>query len=537
MSNMQKVIIGLFAMTFFFIFFQNFLFSQSFSSLHLREVDDLAFQISLRTIHQKISHFRIDSLLKLNDYGYGWIFWIFTGLITYPFYLISLVCECYFPLIALPRQISLLFTAGTVFLVYKIISIYTKDEFTKLCALIFFLSFPAVGHFAGRFSTTPMVMFFSALTVFLAVRKNDYEKKDLRQIAISAAICIGTKLNGIMIIPLVGLILADRLHWQLNNQNLRKAGFFLLNLILFSILFINPSLFLSPFIPSYLTRYIESVQYNSHLAVQEDFISTLYGTLESGYFNHFLIIPVISLMLTGFWHSRKIGLDLLFATILVILLMAFLVKMNSMGPLYNVNYSMVFIYLITLCFVGFSFIKDSRKWLKNTVMVMFIVISITLNFGNFHHVTFSPARYFFLKSDPIILAQLKAEDEMRKIIADPKNNSEKRINVLMSHYAIFPYTNLDRGKNVNLKFSFDDLSNESKIDYDYVVLSKRSSYLLNEVEFSKFISNLTDQKMIDSQVKSRKIASDLINFGKIGSSSTYQNLLESGDIILLKKTS
>ena len=56
------------------LFSQNFLFSSSFGLLQLREVDDLAFQISLREIHQSIFSHNWRALLNLNFYGYGWLF-------------------------------------------------------------------------------------------------------------------------------------------------------------------------------------------------------------------------------------------------------------------------------------------------------------------------------------------------------------------------------------------------------------------------------------------------------------------------------
>ena len=227
MDIWQKLLLIISALFFTILFVENFIFSSSFATLQLREIDDVAFQYSIRNMHEAISAFKLDGLIKLNDYGYGWIYWIIVGLITYPFYLLALLTDCYVPLISIPRQISLAFVIGSAFFIYKSLSVYSKNEFLKFMAMILLMSFPAFGYFGLRFGTVSQVMFFSILTFYLTIRKDDHEKKDLKSIAIAAAACVGTKISGALILPLIGFILADRMKWSINKDNFKKAQYFL----------------------------------------------------------------------------------------------------------------------------------------------------------------------------------------------------------------------------------------------------------------------------------------------------------------------
>ena len=97
------------------LFLENFIFSENIGLLGFREIDDYAFQSTLRTIHSGSRFF------SLNDYAYGWIYWAFMAIITYPFYLISHYLSIDWPLIVVPRQVSLLSGIASLFYLRKIL--------------------------------------------------------------------------------------------------------------------------------------------------------------------------------------------------------------------------------------------------------------------------------------------------------------------------------------------------------------------------------------------------------------------------------
>ena len=528
----QKMLIVFSALFFLFFFIENFLFSTSFATLHLREIDDLAFQASIRKFHQHTSSLQIDHLIKLNDYGYGWIFWAIVGVITYPFYLLALLTDFYAPLIIVPRQISLAFTIGSAFFIYKSLSIYSKNEFLKFIAMMLLFSFPAFGYSGLRFGTVAQVMFFSSLTFYLTIRKNTYEKKDLKHIALAAAACVGTKLNGALILPLIGFIIADRLHWNLSKENIKKAGYFLLNILFFAVLFSNPSLFLSPFRPDYLTSYLASLSNNSHLALQDNFFQTLHDVIDIGYLNSYIAALLMALLILNIFKKTLKKKDFFFISCWLIFSLCLLSKIMSMGALYVINYVSVVMYLMVFSLLFFE------NWgrLGKAFAVLILIANIALNHNNIYQEFYSGFKYFHFLKNPEIIAKIETSAAIKKSIPDPKEEPKRIVNVLMDYRAIFPYAHLER-ENLQVQFSFDNLQvaqKQIKENFDYISLNKTSSYLLSDLEFNKNLATLKDDLLITNQIESRKIALNLVATGKINDVK-YELLLDQNNIIFFKK--
>lgn len=534
MDIWQKSLLIISALFFSALFIENFVFSNSFSTIQLREIDDTAFQYSIRNIHESISSFKFDRLIKLNDYGYGWIYWIIVGLITYPFYLLALVTDFYVPLIALPRDISLAFTIGSSFFIYKSLSFYSKDEFLKFMSMILLMSFPAFGFFSMRFGTVSQVMFFSTLAFYLTIRKDDYEKKDLRNIAISAALCVGTKISGALILPLIGLIMADRMQWKMNKETFKKAKYFLLNFLLFFVLFSDPALFLSPFKPEYLYSYIEALKSNSHLALQDNFLQIMTEVLGVGYLNIYFAGAAIAFLLLNIFYKERYKRDFLFMALWMVFTLSLLVKIMSMGGQYVINYALAVMYLL-----AFS-ILFLEKWgrLGKVVAVSFVIMSFLTNYSNISSGFYSNMKYFKLLQDQMIVAKVAANDSIKKLIPDPKENKEQKVNVLMDYRAIFPYSHFDR-ENLNAVFAFDNIQkvrDQIKGDFDYISLNKTSPYFLPDQEFSDFIAKLKNESELTDQVESRKIVQKLMDSKKF-EDVEYEILLNENNIIFFGKRS
>lgn len=528
----QKSLLILSTLFFALLFVENFIFSTSFSILHLREIDDSAFQVTLRHFHESISSLKVDRFIKLNDYGYGWIFWFFTGVLTYPFYLLAICTDFYVPLITAPRNLSLAMTLGSIFLVYKSLSLYTKSEFFKFISICLLISFPAFGYFALRFGTVAQVTFFSSLAFYLAASKDSYSKKDLKYIAVAAAACIGTKLNGALILPLISLIMADRLGWNPSKENFRKASYFLLNLIAFSILFSNPALFLSPFKPNYFHSYINSLSNNSHLGLQDNFLKTLQDVVEIGYLNIYVAVILVSFFVLNKLGNDKNKNDLFFIGIWLIFSISFLVKIMSMGTLYIINYLSVVMYLMVF---GILYLE---RWgrLGKFLAVLLLLGNISLNHKNNTSGNYSSIKYFNLTENSDIIEKIESNEGIKKVITDPADSPDRKINVLMDYRATFPYANLERD-NLNLLFVFNNLNiiqNQIKKDFDYISLNKSSPFFLSEEEFSKFIEKVKDESWALNHRKSRMIVKNLIETGEL-KGARYEVLFESNNIIFFGK--
>ncbi len=536
MDIWQKSLSLISTLFFLILFVENFVLSQSFSALQLREIDDLAFQAILREIHQDFSSFHLDRIFRMNYYGYGWSFWIIFSVLTYPFYLIAQLSGFFMPLIILPRMLSLAFVIGTTILVYKSLSIYSKNEFLKFIAILLLLSFPAFGSFGLYFRTTAQVMFFSALTFYLAISKETYDKKDLKNIALAAGLCAGTKLNGLMILPVVGIIMLNRLQWSFTKENFIKATIFISWLLLFVVVFSNPMLLIAPFKPKYLFKFIDSLQYNSHMGWQDDFIDNLSGFIEVGYVN--LVIAVAFVALPFFSKNNK-KRDLIFIVVWLIVCSALLAEFMMMGKEYMVNYFTVVAFLAVFSVIAF----DGFGKIGNLLAVLLLALSIILNWHNIALGLYSPLKFFYIAKSDKITAKISAIDEMRNLIEsfDQKATTPK---VFMDSLAVFPHSNL---ANDNVEIHFTTARNllgmqELEINFDYIVLDRGTIYFLSDSEFEIAVTQMNGvdylnyEAIVADRFENRKLIKNLLATGKINGSS-YQNIFDKNDIILLKKIS
>lgn len=129
------------------LFYENFLFSEKLGRLASRTVDDLAFQLALRDAHTSIASGQFSKLWILNYYAYGWLYWAPLAWITYPLYLISSYFGIDWPLIVVPRQVSLLFALGGAYFLRKIVKRFTQNEAICATAALIYLLFPAIAFF------------------------------------------------------------------------------------------------------------------------------------------------------------------------------------------------------------------------------------------------------------------------------------------------------------------------------------------------------------------------------------------------------
>ncbi len=193
------------------LFAENFIFSANFGILGFREVDDVAFQASLRAVHDALRGGQLHKFFALNDYAYGWVFWAPMAALTYPFYLLSQWTGVEWPLIVLPRMVSWLFTVFSLLVMRRLLKQLAVPDWACALGLLIFVLTPAMGYFAMRFGTVSPVAFFSLLSVHLALRDDVEFKTSLRQSLLSLAVAGGIKLSGLLVLPLVGLLLLIRL--------------------------------------------------------------------------------------------------------------------------------------------------------------------------------------------------------------------------------------------------------------------------------------------------------------------------------------
>ncbi|MEE6249967.1 MAG: hypothetical protein VX583_06170, partial [Bdellovibrionota bacterium] len=203
-SRVAQILLFAHFLYFVFLFLQLFEISSSYEVLILREVDDIAFQHSLRKIHNMWGLLEFGRGLRMNDYAYGSLFWNVHALATYPFYLLrNLIGES--PLIVSARMISFLFSyLGLVYL-FKILKYFRVKTAQALAILLLFCSFPTFAYFSQRFGTVAMVFCFSVSSIYYALQF-DGSKDSRKKLIWAFALCVGTKLSGILIAPVIALL-------------------------------------------------------------------------------------------------------------------------------------------------------------------------------------------------------------------------------------------------------------------------------------------------------------------------------------------
>lgn len=238
------------------LFYENFLFSEKLGRLASRTVDDLAFQLALRDAHTSIASGQFSKLWILNYYAYGWLYWAPLAWITYPLYLISSHFGIDWPLIVLPRQVSLLFALGGAYFLHKIVKRFTQNEAICAAAALIYLLFPAIAFFSMRFGTVTEISFLSILSVYLLLRGEGSSFRALAPSVMVLAAAGAVKLSGMLIAPFLFLIIVRRLI----GQPVWKAlgALFALGLLFVAtlVLLTNPALVAAPFRPQILHDYL-----------------------------------------------------------------------------------------------------------------------------------------------------------------------------------------------------------------------------------------------------------------------------------------
>ena len=211
--------------------YTNFIFSESFEVLTLREIDDLAFQFTLRKMHIALNKGHLRVLFGTIDYGYGNFFWLTITFLTYPFYLMDLVQ----PIIVLPRLFSLGCFFISAFLVNKMLKELVGDRLVAHSVSLLVLLTPVVVYAAQRFHNHGLITLLGCLALwFCFFFKGPWG----RLLAFGlCGLAAGVKLTGLFVFPIIFFGEAYNLFrkWKSRSNTLSQE---ILSLIFGSLVFI-----------------------------------------------------------------------------------------------------------------------------------------------------------------------------------------------------------------------------------------------------------------------------------------------------------
>lgn len=355
------------------LFVENFVFSSSFAYLGFREVDDVAFQTTIRNVHLKVLGGTIGKLFNINDYAYGWVYWVTISVVTFPLFLLSHFLGVDWPLIVAPRQISLLFAVLSMLVLRKILKSFSAPEWLAAGAVLMFALLPTTGYFSMRFGTVNAVMFFSMLAVYFAMRDRELDKPELIRISMTLAVSGAIKLTGLLVAPVVFYFVLKRLKGRRLDSELRSllvkgAIVFAVALVLLT----APQLPYLVFRPERLARFFDNLAHFIEV--------TRIPSGPTDPFERFYVGALGSLQMATVYAALGLGLlvgalsekarRLDFLAVIVVLLLISLYVMTSVKNALSIGS-----YLTGISFLLFLGLQPLRK-LPGAMLVMAVLIGL-----------------------------------------------------------------------------------------------------------------------------------------------------------------
>jgi hypothetical protein len=509
--------------------YENFIYSSNFGLLTFRSINDTAFQLSLKNIHDQFYNLQLHKLISMNDYGYGWIYWFPMSLITYPFYLLDKYYDIAWPLIVIPRQISLFFNCLTLVYLSKLFRLFNFDKISSSVALLCFTLLPYFGFLSLEFSTANSILFFSVLSFYLACLEYRNEKK-LQKSLIALSIAGGIKLSGLFVAPLVFLILFSCRSVKNNYKDFLIKVFCFVLLVIF---FTNPTIFffvLTPFkflggeeIHSALLNYFSSMKLflrNSTLAPVES--NNLEGFIF-GVFCNYHIFTVFIILFIGY-------ILLLYKKIknkLFLLVFSFFSFLPIFYLFANVNNRVnAGCYFTSISFIFFLGLQSFHKSIKNIILfsILSLIVWSLIAENLLKHSYVNPFAYFIKAANN--KDNLISSERIKTCLKLPNTNNLKLSFAL--DYQIPTELNPRQYPSSCFVYIYSNLSSSTSCSskFDYFILDMSSPVFFNDIEFNSFLSS-QDKRLNNDFLNDRMYKNRIVN-GHEFNGSKY-NLLCSVD--------
>lgn len=465
-----------------YLFVENFVFSSGFSILAFREIDDLAFQVSIRKAHLAIMEGNVKQLFYLNDYAYGWVYWFFMSIVTLPSFLLDHYFSIEWPLIVTPRQVSLVFTLASLIVIRKIVRLLGGNEVIAALVVLAYILQPQIGYFSLRFGTVSAVSFFCILSVFFTLKVESFKDLNFYRMIVALSVAGAIKLSGLLISPVILLILFSKLELDKYKEQLVDVikGFFgfifLISILSFPQL---PYVFFfkSNAFESLLNNYISMISKPSGASNISLFDFLIQGIAPST-LSLLSFVSLLCLSILGF-NSPRCRLLMLGFTISFSILVLFIGNVLSFTS-----------YMTAFYFLPFIAIVYARKC---GVVLVFVVALLGLDFitslpkfasfnynGSYRH-----SNYYLKQAN-------KADDfALASDIYDcvSKDNGSH----IYIDFSTPSFLNPLSTPNVCLTWVWNDLKSNSGYcngSIDYLVFDKSSPGFLNDTDFTSFLSGV-----------------------------------------------
>ena len=509
------------------LFIENFIFSANVGLLQFREIDDLAFQSTLRHMHVAIGSGHIAILAAMNDYAYGSVFWSPLGVVTYPLWLLSKHFSIDWPLIVFPRQLQILWGIGGLY--------FLGLTMRRLGALSFFVSttlllvalFPSFDYFTMRFGTVNELFFFSVLTFYLAVKDAPSTPRGRKLIAFSLAIAGGIKLSGLLIAPAILVFIITRMQDR-NIKVLIKAAIKPAIIFVASIITCSyPKLWLAPLHKSFAIDYFSNLSHFLEVT-KVSHGETPMELVTQGFFLQSLSIALcFGISFTGLcvWmlRDRKRRLDVLAIMLGLFSAVGYLLMSVHVPNSISVYFYPVCFLLFMGC-VGFQHVPYGKGFVG-----LALIILVYEDIQRLPPINGSPEKWgmasYFIKSrttQPDL-------DESRNVIACMNNDLDGRqLRHIFVDYTRPLTINSLNSPDVCVSIIYDNLSEAGKYcatSLDYIVLDRiQPLSSKSDAEFQALVMKADAKQAYINQTD--RNSRDIIKNGKVFAGQTFKLLCQ-----------
>jgi hypothetical protein len=497
---------------------ENFVYSRDFGYLGFRKIDDIAFQHSIRQIHLNIWNGNLKPLFSLNDYAYGWVFWITISIVTFPFFLLSYIFQFDWPLIVAPRQISLAFAVSSMFLMRKIIRQFGAPEWGAAGAVLIFALLPTTGYFSLRFGTVNALIFFAMLTLFLATRDKSLDDKELTKIALSLAVTGAIKITGLLIAPLIIFLVLIRIEGPARTRVVLKSA------IVFApafVLLMAPQLAYVIFKPDLLVRFLDHLMHFTQVTRVPSGAETSIGRLYDGAMGSPLVAIVYAVMFLGLLIGcvmdkiRRVQYLAILTTVILIALylMTSVKNAQSMGSYFTCISFVLFLGL------SFLFTKPGALFLASALIALLLAdvgLRARSEYGN-PGTSWSHLSYFAKQKHSS--HHIEIAKETLACISDKK--SPNQIEHIFMDYTVPSFINSLSWPQACVSIAWNNLTPQGKYcgkKIEFLVLDKKAVGYLPAYEFVHRV-NGTNQVTADAYKLDRQSRELLEASGLFGDQS------------------
>jgi hypothetical protein len=470
---------------------QNQAISDEWWLLHIRDVDDLAMNQSVRLIQEAAFAGDWFRVLSFFDYAYGNGFWIFLAILTLPAYLLDLP----WLQMIIGRDASLLASLTTSILVALIgRRLFPQGRHLTYAAITLGMITPMVAINATKMHVNSWSTLLGILAIYILTRQDKLSTKSIFFSSLTIGAAVGFKLTALVLVPLFFILL----HSRASSSKLAYRGLSSVTFITSALFFTAPLILVAPIESTWAQSVWRTFNLFRTMGTDTGTV-TLGGVIEGLSFFWAVWLWFFLLGILGYLSIAKPTTKhertqrLMSQSVLFTLLFTWIIGSVwlAKAPIYLATYSVAITCLVPLGMFGLSRLKMLSITIQVLLAYGLILLAVISN-TKFWEITTGDLHFQSVAYGREMDTLKRAGSEISSIVELPMGET---VRVLVEHDAIFPYSNFDEGVLVQLAYgdmrssiNLGDLGKAT--DYDYAVINSTNYHAMPNQEEDLFRTQL-----------------------------------------------